>query len=263
MRARGRRCGRGRARRSARRRGWSRPAARRARPSRRSVRGAAPSAARRRSRSRGRRRSRRRGRSSGLRISARAIASRCRCPPEKFVPPWATGGSRPPSSSRRRSRAACATSSASHISLLGGVGLAVARGWRRRSRRTGTPSAAPARCAPRGRRCGVAHVDAVDADRAAGRVEQARDEVDQRRLAGAGRADDRGGLARLGREGQVVQHGVLARPGSGTRRPRSSTPARSPVAAGATGLGGRHDGRLGVEDLADALGRRRRRGAPS
>ena len=43
----------------------------------------------------------------------------------------------------------------------------------------------------------VAHVDAVDEHGAAGRVEEPRDEVEQRGLAAAGAADDRARLARL------------------------------------------------------------------
>ena len=79
---------------------------------------------------------------------------------------------------------------------------------------------------------GLAHVDAVDPDGAARRVEQPRDERDERRLAGAGRADDRDGLAGLGPEGDAVQHRVTPRrgrrtPHRGTRpiRPRG-TPRR-------------------------------------
>ena len=55
----------------------------------------------------------------------------------------------------------------------------------------------------------AAHVHAADADRAAGRVIKARDEVEQRRLAAAGRADDGRDLAGPRREADVVQHVVL------------------------------------------------------
>ena len=53
---------------------------------------------------------------------------------------------------------------------------------------------------------GLAHVDAADLDRAAGHVEQARDERDERRLARAGRADDRDGLAASRPEGDAREH---------------------------------------------------------
>ena len=39
-----------------------------------------------------------------------------------------------------------------------------------------------------------------------GRVVEARNQADQRRLAGAGQADERDHLARLGLEGDVVEH---------------------------------------------------------
>ena len=55
----------------------------------------------------------------------------------------------------------------------------------------------------------AAHVHAADADRAAGRIIKARDEVEQRRLAAAGRADDGRDLAGPRREADVVQHIVL------------------------------------------------------
>ena len=48
-------------------------------------------------------------------ISARAMARRCRCPPEKLVPPWATGDSRPSGSFLTKS-SAWAMRRASHSS---------------------------------------------------------------------------------------------------------------------------------------------------
>ena len=51
----------------------------------------------------------------------------------------------------------------------------------------------------------VAHVDAVDRDAPGLRLVQARDEVAERRLAGAGRADERGARARGDDEVDVVQ----------------------------------------------------------
>ena len=52
----------------------------------------------------------------------------------------------------------------------------------------------------------VAHVDAVDRDRARRDVVEARDQVDHGRLARAGRADDGDRLARLGHQVDVAQH---------------------------------------------------------
>ena len=61
----------------------------------------------------------------------------------------------------------------------------------------------------------VAQVVAVDADRAGGRVVEAGDELRQRRLAGAGRADERDGLARRDRERHVVERGRRVAVGEG------------------------------------------------
>ena len=55
----------------------------------------------------------------------------------------------------------------------------------------------------------LADVDAVDEDRSAGRVVEARDEVDERRLAAAGAADDRRRLARAGAERDVAEDRLL------------------------------------------------------
>ena len=55
----------------------------------------------------------------------------------------------------------------------------------------------------------VAHVDAVDGDAPAGHVVEARDQVDQARLARAGRAQDGHRLARLGHEVDGLEHRVL------------------------------------------------------
>ena len=51
----------------------------------------------------------------------------------------------------------------------------------------------------------LAHVNAVNADGAAGDIVKARDEVEQRRFAAAGRADDGRRLAGLGRKADVLQ----------------------------------------------------------
>ena len=65
----------------------------------------------------------------------------------------------------------------------------------------------------------LARVDAVDRDPAAVDLVEAHQQVDERRLAGARRADDRDRAARLGHEVQVLDERRV-RLGSGTRRPR-------------------------------------------
>ena len=57
----------------------------------------------------------------------------------------------------------------------------------------------------------LADVDAVDRQAAAGRVVEPRNQTDERRLAGAGQADQRNHLARLGGERDVVQHARAVR----------------------------------------------------
>ena len=75
----------------------------------------------------------------------------------------------------------------------------------------------------------VAQVDAVQAHRAGGRVVEARDQLRDRRLARAGRADERDGLA-----GRDVERRASAAPAG---RRRSRTRPRPAPAARATGAG--------------------------
>ena len=70
----------------------------------------------------------------------------------------------------------------------------------------------------------LADVDAVDEHRAAGRVVEARDQVDERRLAAAGGADDGRRLARARPSNESRAGPAPRRPGSGTRR-RGTRPA--------------------------------------
>ena len=190
--------GRDRARRSGRRAGSSRPAARRRPGSRRAggCRGRAgarhpssdpvPRTSRRRCRCRAASRSPARSRAAGAdrrRRSCRPARSAIRGPRAWLrrspCPGRARARARAPRRSRRRRRS-------------GGCDATV-------------PENRKARCCTRpmrfhrlsGSYC--AHVDAVDADDAAGDVEEARDEPDERRLARTGRADDRGGRSRLRR----------------------------------------------------------------
>ena len=108
---------------------------------------------------RARRTRRRTGRSPGRRITARAIASRCRWPPEKLMPPWATRISRPSGWARDEVVGRGHPQRRPHL-VVGRVGLAVAQvvgdgageqvaalGHQARS-----PTTAP-RCRSRARRC--------------------------------------------------------------------------------------------------------------
>ena len=191
-------------------------------------------------------------RMSGLCTIARAIASRWRWPPDTLVPPWAMRAFSPPSMSATKSRP-CAISSACQSS----ASVASSRPNRR------LEATVPAK---RKGRCGTRPIVFHSWSRSASRtstpltrteppvdVEQARDERDERGLAGAGRADDRDGLAGLGPERDALEHGVL---GAGVGeldiaeldrcRPRGTSP---------TGFVGARERRLAREHLADALGR--------
>ena len=102
----------------------------------------------------------------------------------------------------------------------------------------------------------VAQVVAVDEHAAVGRVVEARDELGERRLARAGRADEGDGLAGRHDQRRRRRARASARPrcGSGTRRPRS---AISPRMRGEVARVGRVD-ELGllVEQLEDLVERR-------
>jgi hypothetical protein len=56
--------------------------------------------------------------SSGRFTSARAMASRCRCPPETLVPPCEMGASSPPSISSTKPRAWAISSASQHSSSV-------------------------------------------------------------------------------------------------------------------------------------------------
>ena len=170
--------------------------------------------------------------------SARAIASRWRWPPDTFVPPWVIGASSPSSIASTKSRpwaisSACQSSS----SVASGVAEAqVAGDGAREQERLLRDEPDPA---PQVLAAHLADVDAVDQHLAAGGVVEARDQVDQRRLAAAGAADDRGRLARSGAERDVRAGPAPRRPGSGTRR-RGTRRRRAggPDRSGVTGCSG-------------------------
>ena len=103
----------------------------------------------------------------------------------------------------------------------------------------------------------LADVHAVHQDLPPGDVEQPRDQVQQRRLAGAGAADDRGGLPGQGGEGDVAQHrGLRAR----VLELHAAQLDRAPPGRRGHGRGRVGDRRLGAEHLADPLGADRRPG---
>ena len=170
------------------------PAARRSPSRRRGSRARAPRAAGRRWRGRAPRTRRRRGRSpAGVPAPGRspaAAAGRRRrwCRPARSARrgPRASprrsrgpGRSRAPATAPRRSRPACR-----------GAGWCATVPVNRNAFCGTSPIRAQSSVGVE-----VADVDAVDADRAGGRVEEPRHQVDQRGLAGAGRADHGDGLA--------------------------------------------------------------------
>ena len=102
------------------------------------------------------------------------------------------------------------------------------------------------------RRVELAHVDAVDEHRAAGGVEQPRDQVEQRGLAAAGAADDRGDLAGPRDQVDAAQHRLL---GAGVAElDVAQLQVAVPVERGAPGSVGGTTLDVGVEHLLDALG---------
>ena len=136
---------------------------------------AARRAAAHRWRGRGRRTSRRTGRSRAGGSTARAIASRWRWPPETLVPPWATSASSPSGMRAHEVVGLRDPQRRPHL-VLGGVGLAVAQvvGDRAGEQVRLLRHQPDARVQDLG--VELAHVDAVDAHAAPGRVEQARDQ---------------------------------------------------------------------------------------
>ena len=134
--------------------------------------------------------------SGGSPTTARAIATRCRSPPDSSCGRWSSRWPRPTRSSaasarRRRSRAATP-------GVEQAVGHVVQRAGRRRrggtaGRRTRSGVARSADSSAVGQR---GHVVPVDVDGARRRPVERADQVQHGRLARAGRADDRDQLAR-------------------------------------------------------------------
>ena len=101
----------------------------------------------------------------------------------------------------------------------------------------------------------VADVDTVDEDGTAGHVEQARDEVQQRGLAGARTADDRRRASRTGGEGHAAEHGELGTGVVERDLAKLDVPTHDDVGDRILRRG---DRRLRGQHLADAVGGHRR-----
>ena len=105
----------------------------------------------------------------------------------------------------------------------------------------------------------VAHVDAVDQHAAALHVVEAVEQLDDRRLAGAGGTDDGDLLARLDDEGHVAQHPVLAAVGEpdvveldAAAHARAARTRRRPGCAIAGGVSSSSKTRS-ADDMADCI----------
>ena len=142
----------------------------------------APPAAGRRWRSPAPRSCRRRCRSAGGAPGPGRSRSRCRCPPETFAPPWSISELEP-LGHLADEVAACAVSSASQTSVVGGVRRAEPDVGRHRAAEQERLLRHQPDAGPQVLLAQVAHVDPVDQHRAAGHVVQPRDQVDQRGLA--------------------------------------------------------------------------------
>ena len=203
------------------------------------ARAAAPARLRRRP-SRGRRSARRPAAAPGSPTSARAIATRCRSPPDSSCGRWSSRCPRPTRSSAARRRGAGARRRHPGVEQAVGDVLRGAQpvGEVELLEDEADPPAPQRGQLPVGQRGDVVPVDAHGA---AGRPVQGADDVQHRRLAGAGRADDGDQLA-------------------GARRSARRRPARSPRRGSPTDpVDGQH--RLGDHEPSPrrALGRARRR----
>ena len=158
---------------------------------------------------------------AGSRSSARARASRCRWPPDRVTPRSPTQVSRPSGIASMKSSAAAASAAARDL-LAGGVGSAVGDvvgdGAGEHEDVLGDVAERAAQRVP----VEVAHVLAVEEDRALAGVVEAQHQPQQRRLPRAGGAHDRVGLARRARRRSMPcrTSGPSAYP---ARTPRSST----------------------------------------
>ena len=161
-------------------------------------------------------------RMSGRCTIARAIASRWRWPPDTLVPPWAM---RPFEAALHVGDEVAALRDLERVPELGVGGLLAAEpqvGGHGAGEEEGALRH-EADGLPEPVEVGLAHVDAVHVDRAARGVEQSRDQRDERRLARAGGADDRDGLAAARRGTRCPGARGARRRGRRTRRPSNST----------------------------------------
>ena len=83
----------------------------------------------------------------------------------------------------------------------------------------------------------VADVDAVERDAAAVELVEPHDEVDERRLAGAGRPDDGDGLTGAHRQVEVLDERLVGRVGEGHVLERRRAPCGSSMRAGSAASG--------------------------
>ena len=181
------------------------------------------------------------------------MASRCRWPPDTLVPPCAIGASSRSGIASHEVVGLGDPQRLPHL-LVGGVGLAVPEvapdgaGEQERLLRD-QPDRLPQHLGARSR-------TSTPSTRTSPPVasNEPRHQVDQRRLAGAGGADHRDGLARLGAEGDVVQHRLV---GAGVGERHVVELERAAHSGRRDRVVGRPHGRLGVEHLDDPVGAHR------
>ena len=151
---------------------------------------------------------------AGSASATRAIETSWRSPDESRTPRDRTSVPRPPGSASKRSSAPIARQRGAHLALVRVRPREPDVVGDRCPRRDGPP-AGRRRSAAGARRASVAQVDAAERDRPALRVVEAHEQLRERRLAGAGRADEREVLARLDRQRDVVDRRALAGVGEG------------------------------------------------
>ena len=123
---------------------------------------------------------------------------RCLCPPETLVPPWEISAVNPSGLLLTNSDAWAMVTAACRF-LLAGVLVPDSAGCSRSCRRTDPLLRYVADLLAQVVLRHLADVDAVQQDRPLGHVVEAGNQVDDRRFAGPGRADEGRRLTRLGR----------------------------------------------------------------
>ena len=189
---------------------------------------------------------------AGRSSSARASATRWRCPPERVMPRSPTGVSKPLGKLldvAQHVRAARRLAHLVHAPRPGSRSGCSRRSWSR----TGSCPAAPSRCSSAAAASGSRFTSTPSISTLpVGHLEQPRDRVHQRALARADRSDDADGLAAAGRGGSRRERRRRRRDpdrrsaARAPRRRRGSRPVAQHVVAVA-------DRRHRVEHLAQAL----------